>query len=58
VILSPHALAWTEELTRDNSLEACDNILSVARGEAPATVVNRSVLERPGFQAKLARYRS
>ena len=57
VILAPHGLAWTLEIARDNGLEACDNILSVARGVVPASVVNRAVLDRPGFQAKLARYR-
>ena len=57
VVLAPHALAWTEELVVDNGIEACRNILAVARGEAPAAVVNREVLERPGFQKKLERYR-
>ena len=57
VILSPHALAWTEEIIRDNGLEACEHILSVARGQAPEGLVNREVLEQPGFQRKLARYR-
>jgi len=57
VILAPHGLAWTEELARDNSLEACDNILTVARGETPAAIVNKDVLARPGFQEKLAHYR-
>ena len=57
VILTPHALAWTEEIVRDNGLEACSNILSIARGEVPTTIVNKEVIDRPGFQAKLARYR-
>jgi len=57
VILAPHALAWTEEIVRDNGLEACDNILAVFRGEVPENVVNREVLARPGFQKKLERYR-
>ena len=57
VILAPHGLAWTEELARDNSLEACENILTIARGEVPAAIVNRDVLKRPGFQQKLDRYR-
>ena len=56
-ILSPHGLAWTEELARDNGMEACDNILAIARGEAPTTIVNKEVTKRPGFQSKLARYR-
>lgn len=57
VIVAPHGLAWTEELARDNGLEACEHILQVFRGEAPEGLVNREVLERPDFQAKLARYR-
>lgn len=57
VMLSPHGIAWTEELARDNGLEACANILAVARGQVPGGAVNREVLDRPGFAAKLARYR-
>lgn len=58
VLVTPHALAWTEELMADNGREACRNVLMLARGEAPGGVVNREVLERPGFRAKMARYRS
>lgn len=57
-ILAPHGLAWTEELVRDNGVEACDNILAIARGEAPASIVNKDVLRRPGFQQKLERFRA
>lgn len=57
VLLSPHGLAWTEEIVRGNGLEACDNILTIARGETPASIVNKEVIERPGFQRKLDRYR-
>jgi phosphoglycerate dehydrogenase-like enzyme len=57
VILAPHGLAWTNELARDNGLEACDNILAVARGDAPPGLVNREVLSHPEFQQKLARFR-
>jgi phosphoglycerate dehydrogenase-like enzyme len=56
VILSPHGLAWTEEIVRDNGLEACDHILSVARGEIPGGLVNREVLGSPKFLAKLERF--
>ncbi len=57
VILAPHALAWTEELMRDNGIEACRNILAVSRGELPGGIVNPEVVNRPGFQRKLARFR-
>ncbi len=57
VIVTPHAVAWTQEVFRDNSLYACRNVAAVTRGEAPRHVVNREVLERPGMQAKLAKWR-
>jgi phosphoglycerate dehydrogenase-like enzyme len=53
VILSPHAIAWTDELVRDNGVGACENVLTILRGEVPAHTVNREVIARPGFQAKL-----
>jgi phosphoglycerate dehydrogenase-like enzyme len=53
VILSPHAIAWTDELARNNGIGACLNVLTILRGEIPAYTVNREVIERPGFQAKL-----
>jgi phosphoglycerate dehydrogenase-like enzyme len=56
-ILSPHGLPWTNEIARDNGLEACANILTVARGETPASVVNKDVLARPGFLKKLESYK-
>lgn len=54
VILSPHALAWTDELYQLNGELACENVLAVLRGETPRWPVNREVLARPGYQAKLA----
>jgi phosphoglycerate dehydrogenase-like enzyme len=56
VILAPHGLAWTEELARDNGLEACDHILALASGKVPQGLVNREVLDSQSFQKKLARF--
>ena len=53
VILSPHALAWTDDLYHDTSIDSCKNILAVFRGEVPRYTVNRAVVDRPGFQSKL-----
>lgn len=53
VILSPHGMAWTDDLYRGNGVGACENVLTVLRGEVPRYTVNREVVERPGFQAKL-----
>lgn len=57
VIVAPHALAWTKNIMHDNGVEACGHVLKIASGEIPASVVNREVLERPGFRRKLERYR-
>lgn len=53
VLLAPHALAWTDELVLGNSMDDAQGLVRLARGEAPDAVVNREVLERPGFQRKL-----
>jgi phosphoglycerate dehydrogenase-like enzyme len=57
VILAPHALAWNDELYHDISMEACQNILTVLRGEIPAHTVNRDVVQQVGFQSKLSSLR-
>jgi phosphoglycerate dehydrogenase-like enzyme len=57
VVLTSHSVGWTEELFRDMGRIDCEGALAVMRGEAPAAVVNRDVLERPGFRRKLERYR-
>ncbi len=54
VILTSHSIAWTAELFRDMGRMDCEGALAVMRGEAPLHVVNRDVLERPGFHAKLS----
>ncbi len=53
VILAPHGLAWTEELARDNSLEAASSLLAFSQGKLPSGIVNRDVLDNPAFLAKL-----
>lgn len=58
VVVAPHSIAWTEECIRDNSLHSVRNVLSVYKGEAPAHLANPQVVDRPGFQAKLASRRS
>ncbi len=58
VILAPHAVAWTDQSARGNGGQACDNILSVFRGEIPHYTVNADVGAKPEMQAKLAALRS
>ena len=33
VIVAPHAIAWTEEIVRDNAIADCEACLAVYRGE-------------------------
>jgi D-3-phosphoglycerate dehydrogenase len=56
VILSPHALCWTDECFLGNGRSACEAILDYAAGRVPKHVVNREVLQRAGMQAKLKRF--
>jgi phosphoglycerate dehydrogenase-like enzyme len=55
VILSPHAICWTDELFAGNGRAACQSILDVADGNTPKSIVNREVLDQPGLREKLAR---
>jgi D-3-phosphoglycerate dehydrogenase len=54
VIVTPHALCWTDECFAAMELSACQAILAVARGEVPRWVVNREALEHPRVRQRLA----
>ena len=56
VILSPHAICWTDELFRGTGQAACRSILEVASGRVPQDVVNREVLMQEALTQKLARF--
>lgn len=47
VIVTPHALCWTDECFMGNGRSACQSILDVAAGRTPKHLVNRELLERP-----------
>lgn len=54
VIVTPHAIAWTEELFRDYTDSCAQAIEAVLAGRAPDHVVNVAALDRPGVRRKLA----
>ena len=58
VILTPHWLPSTQDAARLTMETMSRGILRAAGGEVPDNIVNRDVLDRPGWQAKLARYRT
>ena len=57
VILAPHSIAWTVELFRDIGKTTCHSMIDLSRGREPVGIVNREVLERPGFKQKWERFR-
>jgi phosphoglycerate dehydrogenase-like enzyme len=53
VLLAPHAIAWTDDLYYGNSSGACENALTILRGEIPDNTVNREVCLVRLFQNRL-----
>ena len=53
IIAAPHALCWTDQCFAGNGAADVKAVLDVMKGQAPRGVVNREVLEKPGFKAKL-----
>ena len=58
VIVTPHNLAWTDELALGMGKSAFGSIKSIRRGEIPQFVVNRDVLDTPQFTSKLSKFQS
>jgi D-3-phosphoglycerate dehydrogenase len=53
VILTPHAISWTDEGFREIGRSACGSILDVAAGRMPRHIVNREVEGNPRLWEKL-----
>src|SRR5439155_25834900 len=56
VIVTPHWLASTSDVWKATGRAMAEGMLRAARGQVPEHVVNREVLDRPAFRAKLARF--
>lgn len=53
IIAAPHALCWTDQCFAGNGAADVKAVLDVQQGLVPRGVVNREVLDRTGFKAKL-----
>lgn len=53
VIVSPHAICWTDECFYGIGSSACQSLVDVATGKAPTHVVNRAVLSDTRFLLRL-----
>lgn len=56
VILTPHALCWTDQCFAGNGRADVRAVLEVQHGRVPVGIVNREVAGRDGFRRKLAGY--
>ncbi len=57
VILTPHWNASSKDVFQATGRNVVASVLAVAKGELPDHIVNREVVDRPGFQAKLKRWK-
>jgi D-3-phosphoglycerate dehydrogenase len=53
VILTPHALCWTDQCFAGNGAADVRAVLDVQQGRAPSTVVNRAVLETAAWKMRM-----
>ena len=58
VIVTPHALCFTDECFAGNGAADVRAVLSVMRGETPANLVNPEVVETPQWRRRMAARRT
>ena len=56
VIVTPHALCWMDQLFAGSGAADVRAVLAVMAGRIPDGIVNRNVVDRPGWRARLAGY--
>ena len=56
VVVTPHNIAWTDELAAGMGTSAFTSIKAISNGLHPKFVVNKEVLETEQFKAKLAKW--
>jgi D-3-phosphoglycerate dehydrogenase len=56
VILTPHALCWTDQCFGGIGAADVKAVLDVMHGRVPTGIVNREIVDRPEWRAKLERY--
>lgn len=54
VILSPHALCWTDQCFAGNGAADVKAVLDIQKGQEPRGIVNRDVVKHPDWQRRLA----
>ena len=57
VILTPHALCWTDQCFAGMGAQDLEHVFAIKNGEAPQALADPSVADEPTFQRKLEHYR-
>ena len=55
-IITPHALCWTDQIFAGIGKADVDTVLDILSGKVPRGIVNRDIVENPGWKKKLAGY--
>jgi phosphoglycerate dehydrogenase-like enzyme len=58
VILTPHALCWTDQCFAGIGAADVKAVFDVMHGRVPTGIVNREIVDRPAWRAKLERYQA
>jgi phosphoglycerate dehydrogenase-like enzyme len=58
VILTPHALCWTDQCFAGIGAADVKAVFDVMHGRVPTGIVNREIVDRPEWRAKLERYQA
>jgi phosphoglycerate dehydrogenase-like enzyme len=58
VILTPHALCWTDQCFAGIGAADVKATFDVMHGRVPTGIVNREIVDRPAWRAKLERYQA
>ena len=56
VIVTPHALCWTDQMFEGIGAKDVQAVLELSRGRVPTGIVNAAVLDNPIWQQRLVRY--
>ena len=58
VILTPHALCWTDQCFKGIGAADVASVLDIYRGKIPAGLINKQLIKSDKFRKKLENYKS
>jgi D-3-phosphoglycerate dehydrogenase len=58
VLVTPHALCWTDQCFAGIGAADVKAVFDVMHGRVPSGLVDRKIVERPGWRQKLERYKA